>query len=279
MRFFLIFPANLLIVAALSAQNAPIRNESNYGFENGGIEGHQSKAERIYTLSQLETLRKAVPPQYVRVLDWNDYGKNKNVLKKGILFTYEGYHLKNVAMAGNFSNWNLIPMTRNENGVYFYILPVSYNQAGEMKKEYVYRYVADGIWTHDTNNKYSEDDGLGGYLSRFYLESADIKKHVTVRTVKQDKKAALKDERLVEFSIYLPEVSNLSLVGDFNDWNPEHDIPVKDENGMFKIRMRLRTGEYLYKYLADGKWILDTYNEETRFNGEIRELCSYIKLD
>jgi hypothetical protein len=42
--------------------------------------------------------------------------------------------------------------------------------------------------------------------------------------------------------------------------------------------LRLRPGGYVYKYVADGKWMLDKFNEETRYHRGIGELCSFLEL-
>lgn len=125
-------------------------------------------------------------------------------------------------------------------------------------------------------NKNYVDDGLGGVISEFNLDREDINRLATVRVLSEGRRM---NERLVEFAIYLPDVENLSLVGNFNDWNPEHDLLVKGQDGIFRLRLRLRPGEYVYKYIADGRWVLDPYNPETRFHETLDELCSYIKLD
>jgi 1,4-alpha-glucan branching enzyme len=228
---------------------------------------------RVYTLNQIEMLRKAVPPQYVRVIDWMNY-EGEKFLNRGILFTFDGYRKKGAWIAGNFTNWKLEPMIRNRHGVYFFLLTIK--NGDDNLNLYTYRFLADEIWTHDPVNRYRRDDGMGGYLSEFRFDAPDIDRVVTVRLIPESVK---REERLIEFAIHLPDVSNLSLVGDFNRWNPEHDIAVRGPDGIFRIRLRLKPGEYIYKYIADGKWILDRFNSETRMNLEMDELCSYLKVD
>jgi len=138
--------------------------------------------------------------------------------------------------------------------------------------------MADGIWTHDPENRYKRDDGLGGYLSEFYLEKTDIERQISVRIIEEAGIGPLK-EHLVEFAIYLPSVSNLSIAGNFNNWNPEHDILEKDKDGVFRLKMRLKPGEYIYRYIADGNWILDKYNPDTKYHSMIQGLCSYLKVE
>ena len=49
----------------------------------------------------------------------------------------------------------------------------------------------------------------------------------------------------VEFQIYKPNASVISLVGNFNQWNPEHDYLHRDRNGIFKLRKKLRPGIFI----------------------------------
>ena len=231
-------------------------------------------------MHRLETLRRAVAPRYVQILDWKQYGQTQKIVNAGVLFTYADYQAERVMVAGNFSNWQPIAMRRNKKGVYYYVLPIREIEGGVRfnSRDYVYRYkfLADGIWTHDPANKNRIDDGLGAYASEFRPVGEAVPRVITVRVLRE---ARAGQERLVEFAIYLPETKNLALVGTFNRWNPEHDLPLKGEDGVFRLRLRLKPGEYAYKYIADGRWILDSFNPQTRFFAQIGELCSHIKIE
>ena len=120
-------------------------------------------------------------------------------------------------------------------------------------------------------------DGAGSYYSEYTLEHIDFEKQVSARVISEEMVEDL-DFITVEFQIYQPKASVISLVGDFNQWNPEHDYLHKDRNGIFKLRKKLRPGEYRYNYIVDGEKILDTYNAETRYRGETDELSSYLKV-
>jgi len=246
----------------------------SYNSQSAGLE--DSQEARVYTTFQLSRLRRAVTPRYVRILDEDLLAAGTNPMQRGILFTCEGYRSREVFLSGDFNNWGRLRMNRNSMGVYYVVLPVREIESGRRIYRYHYKFVVDGIWKHDPMNKNYVDDGLGGVISEFNLDREDINRLATVRVLSEGRRM---NERLVEFAIYLPDVENLSLVGNFNDWNPEHDLLVKGQDGIFRLRLRLRPGEYVYKYIADGRWVLDPYNPETRFHETLDELCSYIKLD
>jgi 1,4-alpha-glucan branching enzyme len=44
------------------------------------------------------------------------------------------------------------------------------------------------------------------------------------------------------------------VAGDFNDWTL---MPMTPQGGKFVAKLRLRRGEYQYKYKVDGKWHTD----------------------
>ena len=52
------------------------------------------------------------------------------------------------------------------------------------------------------------------------------------------------------------------LAGNFNNWNPadpQYLLKDTDGDGVWSITVKLAPGTYQYKYVAEGKWIQDTY--------------------
>lgn len=246
-----------------------------YNSLDGGLEESGSGEDRIYPLERIEKLRRAISPRYIRVLDWLE-DTHRSYLRKGILFTFESHRARNVMIAGNFNNWRPMPMKRNAAGVFYTIQPLQVREFGKKLGEYRYKYLVDGLWVSDRNNKNQESDGLGGTISSFHPGRPDLDRQISVHILEEPGDGK---EQLVEFAIYLPDVENLSIVGNFNNWNPEHDFLRKGADGVFRIRKRLLPGRYLYKYVADGKWVLDTFNPDTRYLKDIDELCSYYEVE
>ncbi len=65
---------------------------------------------------------------------------------------------------------------------------------------------------------------------------------------------------IVRFELVAPEARSVSLVGDFNDWDPERN-PLMDPNkdGVWEVKIRVQQDEvYTYNFLVNGEeWIPD----------------------
>jgi 1,4-alpha-glucan branching enzyme len=72
-------------------------------------------------------------------------------------------------------------------------------------------------------------------------------------------------------TFYLPkqtQASQVFLSGTFNNWGTQ-DTPMKKTDSGWVVSIRLTPGQYLYKYIIDGKWTQDPYNylKEDDWNG------------
>ncbi len=71
----------------------------------------------------------------------------------------------------------------------------------------------------------------------------------------------------VTFALSAPEINQLSIVGDFNEWNTEATPLKKLKNGTFKTVLDLNIDtSYEYRFIADGKYINDNEAEAFVFN-------------
>jgi 1,4-alpha-glucan branching enzyme len=64
----------------------------------------------------------------------------------------------------------------------------------------------------------------------------------------------------VSFSFQKQDASHVSLVGDFNDWNPKRHPMKQDSEGTWTKAVMLVPGTYEYKFWVDGAWIADPEN-------------------
>lgn len=69
----------------------------------------------------------------------------------------------------------------------------------------------------------------------------------------------------VIFRYFDPDVSNVFVVGDFNNWTPNLDRMVdKNDDGHWTLFYPLEPGRYQYKFVIDGTyWIPDPKNPNT----------------
>ena len=66
------------------------------------------------------------------------------------------------------------------------------------------------------------------------------------------------DTRLVQFTLSAPLATSVSLVGDFNSWDPDAGKMIQT-NGIWEKKIRLESGQvYTYNFVIDGdQWITD----------------------
>jgi hypothetical protein len=63
------------------------------------------------------------------------------------------------------------------------------------------------------------------------------------------------------FSYFDPAAREVMVAGDFNDWHPsERHKLVRDQSGIWKLRVPLDAGKYRYKFVVDGQWQEDPAN-------------------
>jgi hypothetical protein len=247
-------------------------------YSSKDLEGSVKFESKTYFYWQIESLKRAVSPRFIKLIDIENYVKNRKFINKGILFTYFGLRNEEVSVCGNFSNWRCIPMKKNKFGVFHVLVPTEfYDRKEQQMRKFEYKFQVDNIFEFDPENQNKISDGSGSYYSEYIYNENDFEKQVQTRII-QDELSEDLDFMTVEFRIYKPTASVVALVGDFNQWNPEHDYLQKNEHGIFTLRKKLRPGEYLYNLIVDGEKILDTYNSETRHRVDSDELSSYIKI-
>jgi 1,4-alpha-glucan branching enzyme len=60
-----------------------------------------------------------------------------------------------------------------------------------------------------------------------------------------------------DFTFFRPGADRVFLAGDFNHWR-EEELPMSSENdGYWHARVRLPSGEFKFRYCADGAWYAD----------------------
>ncbi|MBN2159825.1 MAG: glycogen-binding domain-containing protein [Spirochaetes bacterium] len=226
-----------------------------FNYDNGAL-------NTLY-YNNLKLLKQADAPRNVRMIRTGHRVGQSTLSSDGVLFTYRSRSARSVSIAGSFSGWKEIPMDRSDNGIWYYFVP-----AGRKAGRITYKYLVDGIWIMDPLNPDRIDDRMGSYLSVAEPGVRAEGKLVSWRRI---------DRATIEFRTYRPGASMVSLVGDFNHWNPEHDLLTRGSDGIWRLRKKLYTGVYRYQYIIDGEWVPDRYNPKSGsdVNGK---LCSVIEI-
>lgn len=192
------------------------------------------------------------PPGYVDqdkvVYGFNSFSK-PNIFRygKGMarLFLPGNEKYYEVYIAGSFNNWDprKTAMQRADSG-WVVQLPLP-------PGKYYYKYVLDGRWITDPNNRFSENDGQGNINSVFYCPNYQFKLngHTQARRV--------------------------SVAGSFNNWN-RNEIRMHRTRSGWILPLYLKDGTYTYKFLVDDSWMNDPENSSTRtdHNGNVNSLIS-----
>lgn len=213
-------------------------------------------AQELIEEYSFRMLNKASAPQECKVVRITTASGQRQEVVQGILFTYNSRKSKYVSIAGDFNNWEKTPMTRGKNGVWYFFLS-EYDAHNIIR----YKFNVDGLWISDPENKRVLDDRSGSYVSLAAPIHSPESKQVSYRIIHEN------GIPYVEFRTYNPQAYYISVVGDFNNWNPENDRLKKDASGIWRIKLNIPAGTYRYKFLVDGKWALDVYNEKTASDG------------
>lgn len=153
------------------------------------------------------------------------------LLGESITFKLNGYpNARKVYLAGGFNNWDpdMLPLNKTSTG---WELPYTIS-AGN----YHYKFIVDGEAIVDPLNPHqiTTDGKTESFLAVRANRTFVLKGYNAAHTVR--------------------------LAGDFNNWN-ELGYTLEHRGDQWVINMRLKPGKYLYKFVVDGKWILDPGNK------------------
>ena len=83
----------------------------------------------------------------------------------------------------------------------------------------------------------------------------------------------------VEFSVLYPKATNVCIAGDFNNWQPENThLSQNGQTGRWTTSIEITGGTYKYRYVVDGQWQQDPYNNHVEQNpfGEMNSVLEMI---
>ncbi len=153
---------------------------------------------------------------------------------------------KKVILAGSFNNWSetALEMIQTDDG---WIADVKLAPG-----KHWYKFIIDGNWQIDNDNKLVENDGKGNDNSVYFKPNYIFRS----RSFSNNKE--------------------LYVAGSFNNWNEKEVQLVKTDNG-WGAAVYLADGTHTYRYIADGKWSEDPENKQ-HFPNEFGEYNSVIFL-
>jgi len=154
------------------------------------------------------------------------------------IFRLNGFtSAKRVILAGTFNNWNTNELVMGKTAEGW---KLHHNLA---PGNYEYKFIVDGKWITDPANPYTSGSG------DFVNSCLSFKPNHTFM--------------LAEFQ----NAWKVIVTGSFNNWNTDGYRMVKMD-GKWTFPVYLSSGKHLYKFIVDGKWILDPSNklwEENEF--------------
>lgn len=142
-------------------------------------------------------------------------------------FLLRGYeNAKQVVLAGTFNGWkeDELYLVKTDSG---WVLPYAIGPGN-----YEYKFIVDRKWIADPANPLSGADG----------------------------NSFLVIEPNYTFRLKAPEARKVYLAGDLNGWNPDA-LLMKKEGDYWIFRVHLEPGKHRYKFVVDGKWLLDPANK------------------
>lgn len=155
------------------------------------------------------------------------------------LFRLRGFPAAHkVILAGSFNNWDEkeLKMIRINGS---WLLPMFLREG-----THTYKFIVDGEWTTDPDNKLKRPDGSGHFNSVLGIGDSIVFKLKGFTSAKQ-----------------------VVLSGNFNAWNTGELLMEKTPGG-WQLYYVLGPGNYEYKFIVDGKWMTDPANPNTTGSGE-----------
>ena len=129
------------------------------------------------------------------------------------------------------------------------------------KRRYRFRVTTFDDVSSDIEDPYRFPSSLGELDLYLLGEGSDLKIYnklgAQVRTLDR--------VRGTRFAVWAPNASRISVIGDFNDWDPKATPMNRLKNGEFKVTLDLETGrDYSFRYLIEGRnwendWAADGY--------------------
>jgi hypothetical protein len=200
--------------------------------------------------------------EYQKLTNEQDYWVNSPwILNDAIIFFYKDKANK-ILVGGDFNDWKPeLLMDQKNTNFWQYVweerLP---------KGRYKYKLMVDDIWISDPYNSNIIIDDSGQPVSYFELKEDFIPNASYPLWLEKD---------IFQFKYEDTSAKNISLVGDFNNWNP-YSTPLKNFGaGEFSINIRLMPGIHSYCFVVDDEWKADP-NNLNQYSDKVGTIISII---
>ena len=95
----------------------------------------------------------------------------------------------------------------------------------------------------------------------------------TQKTQLLEDKSLTNANRTTQFAFQAPTARQVSLAGDFNNWDPKAGLMHKRPDGVWHLSVALKPGRYEYRFLADEVWCDDPAAQQKAGNSLGTENC------
>ncbi len=138
-----------------------------------------------------------------------------------------------VVLSGSFNNWNTQrPLMAPTDSGWVAVVDLA-------PGKHLYKFIVDGQWIYDEQNRLKESDGLRGYNSVYFRYNHRF------------------------FLPGYPQARSVYVAGSFNNWSTT-ELPLTRWMGGWVIEVYVREGMHRYKFYVDKEWVLDPRNPDVR---------------
>ncbi len=208
----------------------------------------------LYTYGQTEPFKgyRIEGDELIFTFDKRDY-KIATADQFSNVFDFEDLDIKNVVVSGQFNNWSKRKwyMTRIDENRYELRKKLS-DFTDEFSWEFKF-VINNAFWAEPVEEyvnavrAFKNGHALPAYNLKMYTAYPDKNGNVTFTLNGYD------------------DASEVVLSGSFNKWNEEIFTMYKNED-CWTLKLKIRPGEYQYKFIVDGKWIIDPDNPRKKRN-------------
>jgi 1,4-alpha-glucan branching enzyme len=94
-----------------------------------------------------------------------------------------------------------------------------------------------------------------------------------MKTQRLKEKDPTHTDRMTQFAFPSPTARQVSVAGDFNNWDPQAAPMHKGSDGVWHVSVALKPGRHAYRFVADQRWCDDPAARQKAVNSLGSENC------